>query len=267
MVRRNRNKRRGIQPSVEKHKINSKVDKEVDWDPSDRKLFGIQVTQISRLADACFTLILRISCSICSLPMEYHDGELFQTCNWKRLCIHYTWLAAVWAFTGIKMVILIPLLFEDGLTVNNLMSIGLLFPSMCAGTFGIGTVFKPKETVQLVNTCKCTLECLEEPKGRPVSEYEDLALSFKVVGVACTVVVGLPIMVAFNFLFPNAPVGLHNIILSFDVGHSMPRWMFQICCVPLECLLQMQSILTAGLGTAVLVIGIDVLKVYYEQLR
>ena len=114
--------------------------------------------------------------------MQFHYGELVLTSNWKPLCIHYTWQAAVWAFAGIKTVILIPLLLEDALTVNMLMNLVLLFPCMCAGTFGLGTVFKVKETVQLVNSWVSTLECLKEPKGRLALGLEDPALSFKVVG-------------------------------------------------------------------------------------
>ena len=266
MVRRNKNKRRGIQPSVEKHKISGKVDTACAGDPNDRKLLGITVARISRMAEASFTLMCRLSCLTCAQPMEYHSGELFPTSNWKRLCIYYIWQAAVWVFAGIKTVIVIPLLFSDALTVYTLMNIALLFPCMCAGTFGIALVFKPKETVQLVNSWKSTMECLEEPKGRLVSEYEDLALSFKVVGAGYTVVIGLPSILALNFIFPELQLGLHNILLSFGIGHSMPPWMLQTCCLPLEGLLQMLPILNAGLGTCILVIGIDVMKVYYEQL-
>ena len=267
MVRRNKNKRRGIQPCVEKHKIRSTGDSAYNGDPNGRKLLGIKVARISRIAEACFTLICRISCFTCGLPMEYQAGELLMTSNWKRLGIHYAWLASAWVFAGVKLAILIPLLVEDALTVNTFMNLVLLFPCMCAGTFGIGTIFKVTETVQLVNSWNSTLECLEEPKGRLVSGFEDPALSVKVVGVACTMVIGLPCVIVLNFIFPDLPIGLHNILLSFGIGNSMPRWMLQTCCVPLECVFQMLPILNAGLGTCVLVIGIDTLKVYYEQLR
>ena len=40
--------------------------------------------------------------------MQFHYGELVLTSNWKPLCIHYTWQAAVWAFAGIKTVITHP---------------------------------------------------------------------------------------------------------------------------------------------------------------
>ena len=267
MVRRNRNKRRGIQQGVEKHKIGSNVDEELTRNPKGRTLLGFQASQISRMAKVCFTLICRVSCSTYGLPMEFNSGKLSMATSWKHLLVHYTWLAAVWTFAGLKAAITFTLLLEDGLTIHTLMSIGLLLPCMCAGTIGIGNVFMVKETVQLVNSWPGAMECLKEPKRRPVSEFEDLTLSIKVIGITCTLAFCLPFIVTMTFLFPNLPVSFHNVLLNCGFGNSVPKIILQVCCIPLEFLLQLQPLLSSGIGAAVLVIGIDALKVYHEQLR
>ena len=199
--------------------------------------------------------------------MEFKSGKLSVATSWKHLLVHYTWLAAVWIFGGLKAVITFSLLLEDGLTIYTLMSIGLLVPCMCAGTVGIGNIFMVKETVQLINSWPGTMECLKEPKRRAVSQFEDLTLSIKIIGIAYTLAFGLPFVVFMTFIFPGLPTTSHNILLRFGFGHFMPKIILQVCCIPLEFLLQMQPLLSCGIGATVLVIGIDVLKVYHEQLR
>ena len=199
--------------------------------------------------------------------MGFHCGRLSSDPGWKHLFIHYTWFAAVCTITGLKTFILLSLLMEEGFTVHCIMSYAHLFPCMCAASFGIGNVLKAKEAVQLVNSWKGTLTCLQEPKGRVVSEYEDLTLSLKVIGVTCTIVAGGPFLVSLSFMFPNLPVSLHNLLPRFGVGCSVPQIALQICFIPAELLFIMQPLLSTGFGVAVLMIGIDVLKVYYEQLR
>ena len=266
-MRRNRNKRRGVQHGVQKHKIRSKGDKIFGQDPQDRRILGIKVAEISRSAQVCFTLLCRISCSTYALPMEFYFGKLSLTTSWKHLLLHYTLLAAAWTTFGLKVVICTSLLFEEGLMAHTLMSLVSLVPCMCAGTLGIGNIFKVRETVQLVNSWKVILDCLEEPKGRPVSGYEDLKLSLKIIAVAFTAVLGIMGMIVTVFIFPDLPVASHNIFLRFGIGCSINKRVLQVLCVPLELLLLMQPTICAAFGAAVLVIGIDVLKVYYEQLR
>ena len=208
-----------------------------------------------------------MSCSTFALPMKFQFGKLSSVIGWKHLLLHYTWLAAVWTTFGLKLGLWTSLLLEEGLTVNTLMSLASIFPCMCAGTLGIGNIFKVRETVQLANSWKDILACLEIPKGRPVSVFEDFTLSLKIIGVAFTVGLAVMGMLVLNFIFPGIPVASHNILLRFGIGYSMNKFVLQVLCVPLELLLQMQPIICAGFGAAVLAVGIDVLKIYFEQLR
>ena len=227
----------------------------------------MNASQISRVAEASFSFICRAGCYTCALPMEYHSGELSSNPGWKHLFIHYTWFASVWAFTGLRTVVWLPLLVEEGMSVNTLLSIALLLPCMCAGSFGIANVLMVKKTVQLFNSWKHTLGCLQNQKRRIVSEYEDLTLSMKIIGVAGAVAVAGPSFLAVTFLFPHLPTCLHNILLRFGLGHSMPKIILQVCCIPAELILVIQPLLSAGFGATILIIGIDLLNVYHEQLR
>ena len=268
MVKRNNGKRRGVQRGVEKHKLRCKIEEVGNRDSSeDRKLLGIEVAQIGHFAESCFELLCRISCSTYCLPMEFHGGKLSMLTNWQSLFLHYTWFAAVWTFAVLKTTIWFPLLLEHGLTVNTLISLYLLMPCMCSIAFGSGTFFKARETIQLVNVWKVTLESLEERKGRALSGFEDPALAYKVIGITFTGGFSLLGLLGANFIFSDLPVAVHNILPRFGIGCSTNQFLLQIFCLPLECVLQMQPILSAAFGAAVAVTGIDMLKVYYEELR
>ena len=264
MVRRNRNKQRGIQRGIEKHKIRSKVDEIIK---SNLKILGIKAAQVGSIAEACFVLICRVSCSTYALPMEFYSGKLSIATSWKHLLIHYVWLVVVWTFIGIRTVIWVSLLLKDGLTTETLMSFTLLYSCLFCEAVGIGALTKVTETAQLVNSRKSLLGCLDVHKGRVTSEFEDLALSVKVIGIVYTMAISLPFLLAMNFIFPALPINLHQMLLSLGFGHSVPKIILQICCVPLEALLLIQPNLSAGFSIAVLLIGIDVLKFYNVQLR
>ena len=143
----------------------------------------------------------------------------------------------------------------------------MVFHSVGRRPDGIGNIFKVKETVQLANSWNGLLESIKEPKGRVVSGFDDPTLSLKVIGVVCTVAIGLIGMITMGFIFPDLPIASHNILLRIGIGCSMTRFFLQVACVPFDLLLQMQPTLSSGFGITILVIGIDVLKVYNELLR
>ena len=74
-------------------------------------------------------------------------------------------------------------------------------------------------------------------------------------------------LIPLNFIYACLPVALHNFLLRLGIGFYINQLVLQTLCVPFEFLLHVQPMASAGMGAAVLVIGIDVLKFYFEQLR
>ena len=268
-VKRAKGKRRGIQPGIERHKIKFKSDAEaVDGDPTERKILGVQVARISHLAEAYFKAFCAISCTLCILPMEYEfGGKLAMTTKRGKLWAHYAVLAIMSTAMAIKGVALFQFSIEYGLTVSTLMSIGLFSPYVCGLTVGVGNFLKPRETLQLVNSWRSTLDCVGKAKGRHISGFESLPLSLKVVGVGATTTIVPFILLTLAFLFPDLPVNAHNLVSSLGLDTNPPALVVQLSFIPLESLLMVLPTVSAAFGGMVLTIGIGVLKVYYEGIR
>ena len=149
MVRQNRNKRRGIQRGLEKYKIRNKIVEQIfNREPSkNQKHLGLAVAPVSRIAQASFDFLCRVSCTTHSLPMEYRDGKLFMSTSWKHLVTHYTWFAAASTFGALKTMIFASVLLEEGLTVKTLMSFALVSPFFFGLFLGSSIILKPSETL------------------------------------------------------------------------------------------------------------------------
>ena len=259
-------KQRGIQPCVEKHRIKSKTDS-VNIDPTHNKLCGIRITQITRLAEICFNYICRLSCYLGVIPMDHRNGQLVITSSRKRRIIHNGGTTVTFAIFVLRMMIVIPVLHKHGLTVETLMTIVMLMPSVGAATIGAANFFKCTETLEVVNSWKYTLECLQKTSGRPLCGLEDLPVSLKVIGATwCSVIFAMAVSV-LPFVYPDLPLSMRNVFLIFGIQNFVNTVVLHIICVPLDVLLVLLPSVSTTLATSVLIIGIGVLKLYYVTIR
>ena len=112
-------------------------------------------------------------------------------------------MAAVFA---LRIVVVIHVLLQNGLTLETLVPIVMIIPYVCAATLGAGNVFKRTETVQLMNSGRSTLECLQKATGRHLSGFGDMSLSLKIIGVSFIAVLFSVMPPVLPFLFPDLPI-------------------------------------------------------------
>ena len=270
VVRRGKEKRRGIHPGVEKQKIKCKVVPTVvlHGNAEGGKFLGIREYQLGRVTEASFNLVSRLVCALAILPMEYQCGRLVMTSSkWKQL-VHYLVHTALLGCLVSKAVIVFSFLAEHGLTVKSVLCVVSLIPLLWGVTLGSGNIFKHQETLQLVNSWKSTLECLGAAKGNPVSLYTSLSASLKAVASVAVNAGFVVILLVFPFTFPDLPVHVHSVVLSSGLkSFAPPLILVQLVCLPLELFLAAAPLLSYAFSILVLIIGIDVLKVYYDGIR
>ena len=265
VIKRAGEKRRGIRPGIEKQRMKGKSEPREDL--YNRKLLGIPTHRLSRIAETCFAFLCLSCCNLAIIPLKYKNGQLVDTCNWKRCIIHYAGLAITVVILVTRALLVASYVHQHGLTAETLMMTVMLAPYLCSATLGAGTVFMCTETLQLVNSRKYTLRCLQRASGRYLSGFEDVGLSLKVIGAGCGAIFGPVILSVLPFVYPNLPLGVRNVILGFRFSNSVHPLIFHIVCTAVDFFLILVPTLSAAFGAAVLIVGIDVLKLYYELIR
>ena len=269
VIRRAKEKCRAIHPNFRKLKIKMKATpKPAGKKPEGQTFLGVQVTQLRRLTEACFGLVSRLVCELAILPMEYQSGRLVMTSmKWKPPA-HYLILAVILGCAISKGLLGYRFLAQYGLTKEALLCAVSILPPLWGVIFGSANFFKHHETMELVNSWKSTLEYLGAAKGKPVSCFAGISVSLKVMVASVVVVAFQTVLLIFPFTFPHLPLHVHSLALSFGMHNFVPSFLpIQLVFFPMELLLAAVPLLATAFSAMVLIMGIDVLKVYYNGIR
>ena len=187
--------------------------------------------------------------------------------KWKKL-VHYLVHTALFGCLVSKALIVCSFLGEHGLTVKSVLCVVSLIPPLWGMTLGSGNIFKHQETLQLVNSREPTLDCLGTAQGNPCSLFTNLSSSLKA-GACVAIDAGfIVILLMFPFTFPDLPVHVHSMVLSYSLENmSTPLVVVQLVCLPLELFIAAAPLLSCAFSFLVLIIAVDVAKVYYNGIR
>lgn len=271
-LKRGNGKRRGINAGVEKHRIRSKMSTtELKSKGHGGGICGIRATQISTLGEGSFTLIQCLCCFLRMLPMEYSSrGQLVMTGDWKRLGILYGMIAVLVA-SAVYKTITIPLLAQNGLTVETILCLFMLLAYLVGGTAVALNNWKAEETLQLVNSWRYTIACLQGATERQVvSPFESLSVSMRVIVSSSAVpatTLGLSLVV---LVFPALPTSMHNaallrpLLMYFGEDWS---FLFRLACLPFESLLLLLLTLHIAFLANTFIVGIGTMRIYFDSIR
>ena len=267
MPRYARAKQRGLRFSIAKYGKKEKAfSTEGKESCGNEKFCGIPTSQVSRAAETCFKLLCRSSCVLAIVPMDYREGRLVPSSR-KRRIIHNAGVAIFTFITALRLAVTIPILQNKGLTVETILTLLMLFPYLTAACYGAPLIFRCTETLQLMNSWKYILECMERAAGQKLSGYEHLPLSLKVIvtfNIALFPSLVLPIL---PVLYPALPLGIHNLFPNFGAGNAAQAVAFRVACAPVDLVMILVPGISASFAVCILIIGIDMLKLYFESIR
>ena len=274
MAKRAARRQRGLQRGAGKHKIRAKTVSQVGDDRprkyrNKRKLLGISVAQYYKKGQASFDFVFRCCEKFCLIPFKRNsqtgEYELLKakSCYYIALSLYAFHLFRIAAAA-------VHTLMERDFDLESCMAISSLLLYFVPTFVALGMWSKPEETVDLMNSWKYALACLESLGHGGQRPLNNLSTALKVCTVLflCQGIATTP-SIMFALYFTNLPHHWLPTLAKLELVpvKSLPYFAWQLLFAPVEFLTYLPPLLIGPLSFAILIISLGVSKMYVDAVR
>ena len=266
MGKRTTGKKRGIQRGVAKHKIKSKA---LSARGSDRTFLGVGEQFYFSLARKCFEFWLYCCNKLHLASFTRNESGEYVLLDQKSQFIHY----CVWSIKFVmllhKTVGLVIILLREELNIKTFMCTSLFLIYFVSFCISFGMLARPKETIDVLNSCPLMLSCLKEFREDELSMFDNLSAALKIISVLIATQ-GIAIAAALlSLAFSTLPNCYFPTAEAFGLIPEgvLPRFAWQLIFFPLEYMTYLPPMYSAPLAGSVLLILVGVVKTVGSELR
>ena len=260
-------KKRGIQRGVAKHKIRSQP--LTDKPTYTRRILGIEESVYFSLGKRCFDFWFFGSDKLYLTPFTKTGNGQYVPLDAKAKFGHYSawflmFLILVHQLGGVALIVLC-----DELKIETIICITLFLTHLMPFCFSFGTIFRPEETMDLLNSWSVILSCLKEVRGDVPSAFDDLSVALKLIsGLLMTQLVAI-IAALFSLAFSTLPTCYFPVMESVGLIPEglLPRFAWQLLLLPLEYATALPAVLITALTGTIILIAVAVHRIFLSELR
>ena len=263
-------KKKGIQQGgVGKHKIQAKA---VDQPKRDKKTFlGIHKSTYSEFGAKFFDLVFHGCVFFHVVPFRRTARGKYVPLDWKQKVVHYAVVILGVALTVQKPFAILKMLLYEDLRIETFICVSLFVIHFVAFMVSLGTLARPRQTMDVLNSNPGILSCVEEIRhGKPcLSPFHDVSASLQVIAMAF-VTQGIAFAAAIaSLIWSDLPVCFFPIAenVGLIASGALPRFAWQLLFFPLEYLAYLPPMFIAPFTANVIIAELGVLKLYLTELR
>ena len=268
MGKRSTGRKRGIQRGIVKHTIRSKRLQQGKSE-GERRVFGIAESVYFSVGRKCFDFWFFCSEKLYLVPFTRTLTGQYVPLDPKRQLIHYF----VWLLQSLMLLhkvwgLGIILMYEE-LKIETFMSISQFLVCFVPFCISLGTIVRPKETMDLLNSWPFILSCLKDFGKGVSSPFDEVPLALKLITVLLTVNGIAAVASLLSLAFSTLPTCYFPTVERWGLipeGLLSP-FTWQLIFFPLEYATYLPPMLIAPLSGCIMIILMTVYRIYIRELR
>ena len=254
-----------------KHKIPAKA---IDQQNIDSSTFlGISKSSIIDFGAQCFDFLFRGCVFFHVVPFRRTASGTYVPLDWKQKFVHCAVVSLGVALTMQKPFAIVRMLLYEELRIETFICVSLFVIHFVAFMVSLGTLARPRETMDVLNSHPRILSCIEEIRhGKPLlSSLHAISASLQVIAIVL-VTQGIAFAASIaSLIWSDLPVCFFPMAQSVGIVPSrvlpLPRFAWQLLYFPIEYLAYLPSMFIAPLAASVIIAELGVIKLYLTELR
>ena len=257
------------QRGVGKHKI---LPKAIDQQKKDTStLLGISKSSYSHCGAKCFDFLFHGCVIFHVVPFRRTPSGKYVPLDWKQKIAHYAVLSLWIVLTVQKPFVILRMLLHEELRIETFICVSLFVIHFVAFMISLGTLARPQETIEVLNSHPGVLSCIQEIRhGKPrLNPFHDISASLQVVA-AVLVAQGIAFAASIaSLIWSDLPACFFPMAESVGLipAGALPRFAWQLMSFPVEYLAYLPAMFIAPLSGGILMTELGVLKLYLQELR
>ena len=233
---------------------------------------GIYKASIIDFGAKCFDFLFHGCVFFHVVPLRRTASGKYITLHWKQKVVHYAVVGLWIALTVQKPSAILKLLLSKKLRIETFICGSLFVIHFVALMVSLGTLARPRETMEVLNSHPDILSCIEAIRlGKPrLSPFNDISASLQVI-VLVLVTQGIAFAGSISSLiWSDLPVCLFPMAENIGLipfSGVVPRLAWQLVFFPLEYLAYLPSMFIGAFTASIVVTEVAVFKLYLQELR
>ena len=267
MGKRSTGKKRGIQRGVAKHKIRSKplaANFAGEW-----KVLGLKESVYFLLGKRCFDFWFYWSEKLYLAPFtRTATGQYVPLDRGSKLAHNFAWFLMFLILLHKSWGLAVILLYEE-LKVETFMCISHFLACFIPFCISFGTILRPQETMDLLNSWPHILSCLKELRKNVPSPFDDVSLACKLMAVLVVTQGAAASAALFSLAFSSLPTTYFCTAerLGLVPEGLLRRFLWQLIFFPLECATYFPPMIIASLSGSIILIIVGIYRIYTMELK
>ena len=264
-----RRRNRGVPRGVQKHKIRRRVSD--TGLPLIERISMRNRTRIHGLAELCWVYVVTTCSKLRLIPLKpcMTKQDHFEASSFWDQLLHYLVATVALTLFGHKIIVTVDVLVNEDISVKTYMCLCYILIQSTAASACSGSTIKSREMQGLINSWGPILQQLEEMTGKRPRLFNITSLSLKIITFTWLVHVIAFNASLFSLVFDALPVCLYPAVKQIGIldGNNLPAVFWQIVCYPLELIALLLPMVGIAFNVIVLVIGLEVMRVYCREIR